>query len=140
MIKGAHGYKCHWSVADYLQRAARHIASATDVAQAYAVGEAAVQFALEGKNAVMPVIKRKKTKRYGWEIGEAPLSRVANVEKKMPKSFITKDGFGITGKARDYLEPLISGEDYPPYKNGLPQYVRLKNKLVRKRLPTFLLS
>ena len=140
MIKGAHGYKCHWSVADYLQRAARHIASATDVEQAYAVGEAAVQFALEGKNAVMPVIKRKKTKRYGWEIGEAPLSRVANVEKKMPKSFITKDGFGITGKARDYLEPLISGEDYPPYKNGLPQYVRLKNKLVRKRLPTFLLS
>ena len=137
MIKGAHGYKCHWSVADYLQRAARHIASATDVAQAYAVGEAAVQFALEGKNAVMPVIKRKKTKRYGWEIKEAPLSRVANVEKKMPKSFITKDGFGITGRARDYLEPLISGEDYPPYKNGLPQYVRLKNKLVRKKLPTF---
>jgi 6-phosphofructokinase 1 len=140
MIKGAHGYKCHWSVADYLQRAARHIASATDVAQAYAVGEAAVQFALEGKTAVMPVIKRKKTKRYGWEIGEAPLSRVANVEKKMPKSFITKDGFGITGKARDYLEPLISGEDYPPYKNGLPQYVRLKNKLVRKKLPTFVPS
>ena len=140
MIKGAHGYKCHWSVADYLQRAARHIASATDVAQAYAVGEAAVQFALEGKNAVMPVIKRKKTKRYGWEIGEAPLSRVANVEKKMPKSFITKDGFGITGKARDYLEPLISGEDYPPYKNGLPQYVRLRNKLVRKQLPTFVPS
>lgn len=140
MIKGAHGYKCHWSVADYLQRAARHIASATDVAQAYAVGEAAVQFALEGKNAVMPVIKRKKTKRYGWEVGEAPLHRVANVEKKMPKSFITKDGFGITGKARDYLEPLISGEDYPPYKNGLPQYVRLKNKLVRKKLPTFVPS
>jgi 6-phosphofructokinase 1 len=135
MIKGAHGYKCHWSVADYLQRAARHIASATDVAQAYAVGEAAVQFALEGKNAVMPVIKRKKTKLYEWEIGEAPLSRVANVEKKMPKSFITKDGFGITGKAREYLAPLIRGEDYPPYKNGLPQYVRLKNKLVRKKLP-----
>jgi len=137
MIKGAHGYKCHWSVADYLQRAARHIASATDVAQAYAVGEAAVQFALEGKNAVMPVIKRKKTKLYEWEIGEAPLSRVANVEKKMPKSFITKDGFGITGKAREYLAPLIRGEDYPPYKNGLPQYVRLKNKLVRKKLPKF---
>ena len=137
MIKGAHGYKCHWSVADYLQRAARHIASATDVAQAYAVGEAAVQFALEGKNAVMPVIKRKKTKLYEWEIGEALLSRVANVEKKMPKSFITKDGFGITGKAREYLAPLIRGEDYPPYKNGLPQYVRLKNKLVRKKLPKF---
>jgi 6-phosphofructokinase 1 len=140
MIKGAHGYKCHWSVADYLQRAARHIASATDVAQAYAVGKAAVQFALEGKNAVMPVIKRKKTKRYGWEIGEAPLSRVANLEKKMPKSFITKDGFGITGKACDYLVPLISGEDHPPYKNGLPQYVRLKNKLVRKKLPKFVPS
>ena len=140
MIKGAHGYKCHWSVADYLQRAARHIASATDVAQAYAVGEAAVQFALEGKNAVMPVIKRKKTKLYEWEIGEAPLSLVANVEKKMPKSFITKDGFGITGKAREYLAPLIRGEDYPPYKNGLPQYVRLKNKLVRKKLPKFLPS
>jgi ATP-dependent phosphofructokinase / diphosphate-dependent phosphofructokinase len=137
MIKSAHGYKCHWSVADYLQRAARHIASATDVAQAYAVGEAAVQFALEGKNAVMPVIKRKKTKLYEWEIGEAPLSRVANVEKKMPKSFITKDGFGTTGKAREYLAPLICGEDYPPYKNGLPQYVRLKNKLVRKKLPKF---
>ena len=140
MIKGAHGYKCHWSVADYLQRAARHIASATDVAQAYAVGEAAVQFALEGKNAVMPVIKRKKTKLYEWEIGEAPLSRVANVEKKMPKSFITKDGFGITGKAREYLAPLIRGEDYPPYKNGLPQYVRLKNKLVRKKLEKFVPS
>jgi 6-phosphofructokinase 1 len=140
IIKGAHGYKSHWSVADYLQRAARHIASATDVAQAYAVGEAAVQFALEGKNAVMPVIKRKKTKRYGWEIGEAPLHRVANVEKKMPKSFIAKDGFGITGKARDYLAPLISGEDYPPYKNGLPQYVRLRKQLVRKKLPKFLLS
>jgi 6-phosphofructokinase len=140
MIKASHGYKCHWSVADYLQRAARHIASATDVAQAYAVGEAAVRFALEGKNAVMPVIIRKKTQRYGWEIGEVPLSRVANVEKKMPKSFITKDGFGITGKARDYLAPLIDGEDYPPYKNGLPQYVRLKNKLVRKKLPAFVPS
>jgi 6-phosphofructokinase 1 len=86
------------------------------------------------------VIKRKKTKRYGWEIGEAPLRRVANVEKKMPKSFIAKDGFGITGKARDYLAPLIDGEDYPPYKNGLPQYVRLRKQLVRKKLPKFLLS
>ena len=86
---------------------------------------------------MMPVIKRKKTKLYEWGIGEAPLSRVANVEKKMPKSFITKDGFGITGKAREYLAPLIRGEDYPPYKNGLPQYVRLKNKLVRKKLPKF---
>lgn len=137
MIKAEHGYKCHWSVADYLQRAARHIASATDVEQAYAVGAAAVRFALEGKNAVMPVIKRKDTKRYSWEIDEAPLSKVANVEKMMPKSFITKDGFGITGKAKAYLSPLIQGEDYPPYKDGLPLYVELKRKLIRKKLPPF---
>ena len=137
MIRSEHGYKCHWSVADYLQRAARHIASATDVEQAYAVGAAAVQFALAGKNAVMPVIKRKNTKGYAWEIGEAPLSKVANVEKMMPKSFITRDGFGITGKAREYLSPLIQGEDYPPYRDGLPQYVRLKCKLVPKKLPPF---
>ena len=137
MIKAAHGYKCHWAVADYLQRSARHIASSVDVAQAYAVGEAAVQFALEGKNAVMPVITRKKTKSYKWEVGEVSLSRVANVERKMPRSFISKDGFGITPKAREYLAPLISGEDYPPYKDGIPQYVRLKNKLIRKKLPGF---
>ena len=140
MIKAAHGYKCHWAVADYLQRSARHIASSIDVAQAYAVGEAAVQFALEGKNAVMPVITRKKTKTYKWKVSEAPLSRVANVERKMPRSFISKDGFGITSKARQYLAPLINGEDYPPYKDGMPQYVRLKNKLIRKKLPGFFLS
>ncbi|MEX0943939.1 MAG: 6-phosphofructokinase [Pseudomonadales bacterium] len=137
MIKAAHGYKCHWSVADYLQRAARHIASATDVEQAYAVGKAAVDFAAMGKNAVMPIIVRGKGKLYRWRIGEAPLSKVANIEKKMPRSFITRDGFGITSKARTYLSPLIKGEDYPPYKNGLPDYVRLKNKLVRKKLPAF---
>ena len=137
MIKAEHGYKCHWSVADYLQRAARHIASATDVEQAYAVGAAAVEFALAGKNAVMPVIRRKNTKKYSWDIDEAPLSKVANVEKMMPKSFITKDGFGITGKAREYLSPLIQGEDYPPYRDGLPQYVQLQRKLVRKKLPPF---
>jgi 6-phosphofructokinase 1 len=137
MIKAEHGYKCHWSVADYLQRAARHIASATDVEQAYEVGAAAVRFALAGKNAVRPVIRRKSDKPYRWTIDEAPLSRIANVEKKMPRSFITKDGFGITGKAKDYLSPLIKGEDYPPYKGGLPQYVRLKNQLVRKKLPPF---
>ncbi len=137
MIKAEHGYKCHWSVADYLQRAARHIASGTDVEQAYAVGAAAVEFALAGKNAVMPVIKRRNTKKYSWEIDEAPLSKVANVEKMMPKSFITKDGFGITNKARDYLSPLIQGEDYPPYRDGLPQYVQLQKKLVKKKLPPF---
>lgn len=137
MIKAEHGYKCHWSVADYLQRAARHIASGTDVEQAYAVGAAAVEFALAGKNAVMPVIKRRSTKKYSWEIDEAPLSKVANVEKMMPKSFITKDGFGITNKARDYLSPLIQGEDYPPYRDGLPQYVQLQKKLVKKKLRPF---
>jgi len=137
MIKAAHGYKCHWSVADYLQRAARHIASSTDVEQAYAVGAAAVRFALEGKNAVMPVIRRKSSSPYRWDITEAPLASVANVEKMMPRSFITRDGYGITGAARDYLSPLIRGEDYPPYQAGLPKYVRLKNQLVRKKLPAF---
>jgi 6-phosphofructokinase 1 len=124
-------------VADYLQRAARHIASATDVEQAYAVGKAAVELALAGKNAVMPTIVRKSDSPYRWEIGEAPLAKVANVERKMPKSYISRDGFGITAAARRYLAPLIDGEAYPPYKNGLPQYVRLKNELVKKKLPHF---
>ena len=137
MIKEGPGFKCHWSVADYLQRAARHIASATDVAQAYAVGKAAVEFAAAGKNAVMPTIVRGKGKRYSWSIGEAPLSKVANVEKKMPRSFITRDGYGITARARDYLAPLIGGEDFPPFKHGLPVYARLKKELVRKKLPAF---
>jgi ATP-dependent phosphofructokinase / diphosphate-dependent phosphofructokinase len=137
VIKQAHGYKCHWSVADYLQRAARHIASATDVEQAYAVGQAAVEFAAAGKNAVMPIIVRLKGKSYRWKIGEAPLSRVANVERMMPRSYITRDGYGITGKCREYLSPLIRGEDSPPYHNGLPRYVRLENKLIRKKLPAF---
>ena len=112
-------------------------ASSTDVEQAYAVGAAAVRFALEGKNAVMPVIRRKSSSPYRWDITEAPLASVANVEKMMPRSFITRDGYGITGAARDYLSPLIRGEDYPPYQAGLPKYVRLKNQLVRKKLPAF---
>ncbi len=137
MIREAYGYKCHWSVADYLQRAARHIASGTDVEQAYAVGRAAVEFATAGKTEVMPVIVRNKGRSYSWRIDEIPLSAVANVERKMPRSYISKDGFGITAKARRYLEPLIRGEDNPPYKNGLPVYVRLKNTLVKKKLPAF---
>jgi len=137
MIKEEHHYKCHWSVADYLQRSARHIASATDVEQAYAVGRAAVEFALAGKNAVMPTIVRGKGQRYRWSIGEVPLSKVANVERKMPRSYISRDGFGITEKARKYLQPLISGEDHPQYKDGLPIYVRLKNVLVKKQLKPF---
>jgi 6-phosphofructokinase 1 len=136
MIKDKLGYKYHWAVADYLQRAARHIASETDVEQAYAVGRAAVELALQGKNSVMVTIDRKKGKRYGWTIGEAPLNKVANVEKKMPRSFITRDGFHITEECRQYLSPLINGESYPTYKNGLPQYVTLKNVAVEKKLKT----
>ena len=134
MIKAKHGYKYHWAVADYLQRSARHIASKTDVDQAYAMGKAAVQLALKGKNAVMPIIVRKSNSPYKWAVGEVALSKVANVEKMMPKSFISNDGFHITEKCRTYLQPLIKGEDYPPYKNGLPQYVELKNSPVKKKL------
>lgn len=137
MVKAEHGYKCHWSVADYLQRAARHIASATDVEQAYAMGKAAVDLALAGRNAVMPIIVRKKTRQYAWTVGEVELAKVANVEKMMPRGYISRDGYGITAACRRYLEPLIVGEDHPPYKNGLPQYVTLDNKLVRKKLPAF---
>lgn len=134
MIKSELGFKYHWAVADYLQRAARHIASTTDVEQAYAVGAAAVRLALEGKNAIMPAVVRGKGKRYSWSIGEAPLEKVANKEKMMPRNYITQDGFGITEEARAYLLPLIAGEAYPPYKKGLPQYVRLKNVAVPKKL------
>ncbi len=131
------GLKYHWGVADYLQRAARHIASKTDVEQAYAMGRAAVELSLKGHNSVMPTIERVPGKTYKWRVGMAPLAKVANVEKKMPKNFITRDGFGITEKCRAYLLPLIKGEDYPPYKDGLPDYVRLKNMAVPKKLPTF---
>ncbi len=134
MIKDELGYKYHWALADYLQRSARHIASATDVEQAYAVGEAAVEMALAGKNAVMPGIVRGKGKKYKWSIEEAPLDKIANVEKMMPRDYISRDGFGITEKGRAYFEPLIQGEDYPPYKNGIPQYAALKKVMVEKKL------
>ncbi len=134
MIKDELGYKYHWALADYLQRSARHIASATDVEQAYAVGEAAVEMAIAGKNAVMPGIVRGKGKKYSWSIEEAPLDKIANVEKMMPRDYISRDGFGITDKARAYFEPLIQGEDYPPYKNGIPQYATLKKVMVEKKL------
>lgn len=137
MVKEALGYKFHWAVADYLQRAARHIASKTDVDQAYALGKAAVELAIKGQNAVMPTVDRISDKPYKWKVGVAPLSKVANVEKFMPRDFITPDGFGITAKCRTYLLPLIKGEDYPPYKDGLPQYVRLKNVAVPKKLAGF---
>lgn len=134
LVKEKLGYKYHWAVADYLQRAARHIASKTDVEQAYAVGKAAVEFALKGKNAVMPIIVRTANQPYKWKIGMANLKDVANKEKMMPRDYITKDGFGITPKCRTYLSPLIKGEDYPPFKNGLPNYVKLKNIAVPKKL------
>ena len=136
MIQDALGYKYHWAVADYLQRSARHIASKVDVEQAYALGKAAVDMAIAGENAVMPSIVRKSDSPYVWEIGKAKLEDVANIEKMMPKEFITDDGFGITEACRRYLLPLIEGEDYPPYKNGMPEYVTLKNKSVTKILNT----
>ena len=134
MVKNSLGHKYHYALADYLQRSARHIASKTDVDQAYAVGKGAVEKALEGKGGIMVTIERGTGKKYNWSLGEAPLSKIANVEKKMPRSFITKDGFGITEKAREYFQPLIQGEDYPPYKNGVPQYAKLKNILIEKKL------
>jgi len=140
LVKSNLNLKYHWAVPDYLQRSARHIASKTDVEQAYAVGKAAVEMAIKGRNAVMPAIVRKSDSPYKWSIGEAPLAKVANVEKKMPRDFISKDGFGITAKARAYLAPLIKGEDYPPYKDGLPQYVSLKNAPVARKLPPFSLK
>jgi len=136
MVKSELGFKYHWAVADYLQRSARHIASTTDLEQAYAVGEAAVKFALQGKNAIMPAIVRGKGKRYSWSIGEVPLEKVANEEKMMPRKYITRDGFGITEDARAYLQPLIIGEAYPEYSKGLPKYVKLKNISVPKKLKT----
>ncbi|ARU58111.1 pyrophosphate--fructose 6-phosphate 1-phosphotransferase [Oleiphilus messinensis] len=136
MIKEALGYKYHWATSDYLQRSARHVASATDVDHAYAVGKSAVEFALAGKNAVMPIIVRNPGETYSWSIGEAPLSQVANQEKKMPIHYISDDGFGITDECREYLMPLTLGENYPPYKNGLPDYVQLQNQMVAKKLDT----
>jgi len=134
MVKHSLGHKYHYALSDYLQRSARHIASKTDVEQAYAVGHAAVEKALEGKRGIMVTIERGTGKKYSWSLGEATLSKVANLEKKMPRSYITKDGFGITAKAREYFQPLIIGEDFPPFKNGIPQYAKLKNILIEKKL------
>lgn len=134
MIKQSTGYKYHWALSDYLQRSARHLASKIDVDHAYAAGRHAVEMALEGKTSLMVTIEREKGEEYKWFLGEASLEKVANMEKKMPRNFITKDGFGITKKAKDYLKPLIIGEDFPPFKSGLPQYVKLKNILTAKKL------
>ena len=141
IVKQALGYKFHWAVADYLQRSARHIASASDLEQAYAVGQAGVEMALAGKNAIMPTIERISSNPYQWRIGSAVLADVANVEKTMPDDFISEDGFGITDKCREYLYPLIQGEAYPDYdERGMPRYVVLKNELADKKLGDFDLS
>lgn len=134
LISAKLGCKCHWALPDYLQRSARHIASATDVEQAYAVGRAAVEFAIAGRSEVMPAIRRLSDAPYRWDIIEAPLAEVANREKLLPPNFINPDGFGITDAARRYLAPLIAGEAYPPFKDGLPDYVKLRNAPVRKKL------
>ena len=137
IINSSLGYKYHWAVSDYLQRSARHIASQTDLEQAYAVGKSAIDLVLKGENAVMPIIKRKRTRKYSWVIDKVALSKVANKEKKMPRSYITKDGFGITGSCKKYLRPLIQGEAYTPYRNGMPVTANLKNKLLKKKLKGF---
>jgi 6-phosphofructokinase 1 len=138
LVRSKLGYKYHWALPDYLQRSARHLASKTDAEQAYAVGKAAVEYALAGHNAVMPVIVRTSDTPYRWKIAPAPLSTIANREKKLPKSFIRRDGYGITAAARRYLEPLIRGEDAPKYaKDGLPDYVRLRKQLLAKKLPAY---
>jgi 6-phosphofructokinase 1 len=136
LISAKLGYKIHWGVPDYLQQSGRHIASATDVEHAYAVGRAAVEFAIAGRNAVMPAIRRLSDEPYRWDIVEAPLSKVANQEKLLPGDFISADGFGITDAARRYLTPLIVGESYPPFRNGLPDYVKLQNTAAPKKLGT----
>ncbi|HEY0178614.1 MAG TPA: 6-phosphofructokinase [Dokdonella sp.] len=138
LVKSRLGYKYHWALPDYLQRSARHLASKTDAEQAYAVGKAAVEYALAGRNAVMPVVVRTSDAPYRWKIAPAPLAKIANREKKLPKGFISRDGYGITAAARRYLEPLIRGEDAPRYRrDGLPDYVRLEKRLLPKKLPAY---
>ena len=137
LVREATGFKFHWAVADYLQRSARHIASATDVEQAYAVGRHAVELAVAGRSGVMASIVRQQDAPYRWSLSEVLLARVANVERRLPKAFISRDGFGITAAARRYLEPLIAGEDWPPYQGGLPAFARLRNHPVPKKLPPF---
>ncbi|HAT1868900.1 6-phosphofructokinase [Legionella pneumophila] len=134
LIKSELGFKYHWAVADYLQRAARHIASQVDLDQAYALGKAAVEYAVKGYNAIMPIVIREQDEPYQWSIGQVPLAEVANQEKSMPPEYIAEDGMGITDACKRYLSPLIQGEAYPNYKNGLPDYVRLKNQLVAKKI------
>jgi 6-phosphofructokinase 1 len=137
LVKKQTGFKVHWGVSDYLQRSARHVASATDLAQALAVGRSAVALALKGGNRLMAAIERTAQNPYAWRVGAVPLDQVANVERKMPADFIGADGFSITAKARRYLAPLIQGEAVTPYRDGLPVYARLKLAPVKRKLPPF---
>lgn len=137
MIKSQLGLKNHWAVADYLQRAARHIASQTDVEQAYALGKSAAQLAISGENAIMPIIVRESDEPYRWHVGKVPLEQVANVEKKLPRDYISHDGYSITDACRTYLAPLIKGEAYPSYENGLPKYVKINANTVEKKLAAY---
>jgi len=134
MIRNNLKYKCQLAIANYLQRSARHIASKVDIEQSYAVGKAALELALKGKNNIMTTIVRESDKPYRWSVGSAPLEQVANMERKMPRSYITEDGFHITEECLNYLTPLIQGEDFPAFENGLPKYVRLRNNSVPKKL------
>ena len=137
MVQSDLGLKYHYAIADYLQRSARHIASKTDVEQAYAVGKAAVEYAVKGASGVMVVIKRLNDKPYRWRTEMTAIRGVANVERQVPRSYITKDGYRITARARRYLEPLVKGELYPAFKKGLPDYVNLKNVQVARKLPAY---
>ena len=140
MVQAQLGLKYHWAVADYCQRSARHIASAVDVEQALALGKAAVEYAVAGENAIMPIIKRTSDAPYTWEIDKVALSEVANVERVLPRDYISEDGFDITDKAKAYLRPLIQGEAYPPYADGLPDYVVLKPEMQPVKCPGWTLD
>jgi 6-phosphofructokinase len=135
MIQHQLSLKCHWAVADYLQRSARHLASQIDVEQAYALGEAAVDLAVQGASAVMPTIERIQDEPYEWRIGSVEVHKIANIERTMPRDFIREDGFHITPAAQRYLLPLIQGEAWPTFKQGLPYYEFLPMLYCTQKLP-----
>jgi len=137
LVKHHFDFKCHWSVCDYLQRSARHLASATDLKQAYAVGEAAVNYALDGRNGVMPGLVRVQSEPYVWHIEPVPLASVAGQEKLMPRSYMNHTGFQLSEEGRRYFAPLIEGEAPLPYQKGLPAYRRFRNQTVPRKLPVY---
>jgi 6-phosphofructokinase len=136
LVRSLLGYKTHYAVADYLMRSARHIASKIDVEQSYAVGKAAVELALQGQSGVMVTIERLSDTPYRWRVGTVPVAEVAGKERKLPREYITEDGYYVTDAARRYLQPLIEGEDYPPYINGIPAYAHLRRVLAPQKTDT----